>query len=49
MIAAQVAGRPEGARATEVLLRRRAVAVSWLPGGAAAAISFLKATPRVHW
>lgn len=47
MIAAQVAGRPEVVRATEVLFRR-AAAVSF-PGAAGATVLSLKVTPCIHW
>lgn len=51
MVAAQIAGRSAGARAPEVLLRGRAVAVPLLPAAVAAvaAVLSLTRTPHVHW
>lgn len=52
MIAAQIAGRSADGRTPEVLLCGCAVAVPSLPGAAATVatmLSFIRATPRVHW
>jgi len=49
MIAAQVAGRSEGARAPEILFRGCAVAMLSLPDVVAIATIFFLTKLRVHW